>query len=544
MKSRTILILVVWMVALPAIADDGIVRIRQRTVGINVVGIRVEHGSSWSGTVIGHVPDGRYAVLTCAHGYERQQPAEVEMQSQRWIVGEIIALDRGSDVGLIAVRHDTDIPTHPVASAAPVSNATVTVAGYPFGQSIMASRNTRILDSRGSRVRTDAPFSMGESGGPLLVNGEVVGVIVGTNFVDGFAVPWHLVNQVASQYVATDRPTLYVFSDRGCAACTAFKRDLAARGKFGDTLRKEFAVTFVSTTTHQALAAKYKVDRIPTFAPANGDGKTFVGYRSEDQEKVLVDLKPYMLTSNRSKPYRSGSQPAPGPRINIDIGGETEPGLGEPGPVPAPSPVVVEQDEAPPIDWSHVEVIIAVRRKDAVGGVKGKILSAIERLAEGPVRRAIVDRLNGKADVQVVFERLRPNRYAAIRDAAGLGDAEVAAIVLVKKQFSGLRGMIVSQIEKALLNVKESRFREIPVEVIFERRSPDDFAAVQEALGQSESESTVDGGEAGSSDSGPAGLLWEWITAGLAVGGGWKGFVEYLRLRVRARIGQLKGAVS
>jgi hypothetical protein len=404
-----------------------------------------------SGTVIGRMPDRRIAVLSCAHGKTDAKPAEVELVPGTWLEGEVVGLDPRADLSLVAVTYPGRLPCIPLATESPRDGQSVSVKGFPMGESFR-ERNTRLLrtvslQGIGPRAVVDSPFIDGESGGTVSVRnaqGEsLVGVIV-----------------------ATDSPILppgVPFMPR---------RDLN-----GYTIPWQTTREFVLATAGGPLATETE------------------GGQSE------------------AKPFRRGAQgDAPNP---------PEASL-EPVPTPiqprrgaAQSPDTPNATEGQPteIDWSLAKLVVLVPRQESLDKFD-TIVRAVEKLSateSGPgktIRRWIGDITDGKADVEIVYERVEPEKYRDILNVTGLRVGRYAGVVaLVKRQDAGILSPLKTIAARIAERAAANRLPDVPVELVLERTSANEFREVNEALVKVE----------GSPEDGPEGSggTLEWIMAGV-----------------------------
>lgn len=122
--------------------------------------------------------------------------------------------------------------------------------------------------------------------------------------------------------------------------------------------------------------------------------------------------------------------------------------------------------------------IIALAKKQDVGAAKAAAITVgLDKIA-GPLQRKINEEMEGKARIEIVPERTRPELFKAITEAAKLDADPGAILVLVRSQSLGLKGLIAKKIEKSI----EGKIPEtVPVEIIFERVHPDSFRAIESA---------------------------------------------------------------
>lgn len=132
-------------------------------------------------------------ILTNAHVVEQSSQIFVQPpQSADRLRAELVAIARGIDLAIIRLRREEDRATfhakHPpltLRSDLPDIGGTVQAFGYPLGGeqlSITEGVVSRIeyadyyFDTYGLRVQVDAALNPGNSGGPVVMNGEVIGV--------------------------------------------------------------------------------------------------------------------------------------------------------------------------------------------------------------------------------------------------------------------------------------------------------------------------------------------------------------------------------
>lgn len=169
-----------------------------------------------SGTLIGWTPDCSNGIfISCAHGYDRDTPLEVEINRDQTIEGRIIAIDRDLDLSLLEAPIDRSMEMVYLASHSPRSCDEVNLIGFP--DKAFNSSTTHITGRFWTRYActpkwtlykatprcqcpveyhellvTEAPGPPGLSGGALLQNKKLAGVVIGriTNANDaGLVVP-------------------------------------------------------------------------------------------------------------------------------------------------------------------------------------------------------------------------------------------------------------------------------------------------------------------------------------------------------------------
>lgn len=169
-----------------------------------------------SGTLIGWTTDCSNGIfISCAHGYDRGTPVEMEINRDQTIEGRIIAIDRDVDLSLLAAPINRSMEMVFLAHQSPRACDVVDVAGFP--EKRFNSKTTHITGRFWSRYTctpkwtlyqaapccqcpveyhellvTEAPSLPGLSGGALVQNKKLAGVVIGriTNAKDaGLVVP-------------------------------------------------------------------------------------------------------------------------------------------------------------------------------------------------------------------------------------------------------------------------------------------------------------------------------------------------------------------
>jgi len=132
-------------------------------------------------------------ILTNAHVVEQSSQLFVQPpQSADRLRAELVHIARGIDLALIRIRKDSERETfhgeHPslaLKSELPDIGGTVQAYGYPMGGeqlSITEGVVSRIeyadyyFETYGLRIQVDAALNPGNSGGPVVMDGEVIGV--------------------------------------------------------------------------------------------------------------------------------------------------------------------------------------------------------------------------------------------------------------------------------------------------------------------------------------------------------------------------------
>jgi len=159
-------------------------------------------------------------ILTNNHVVKDADVIMVTMNDGRKLSAKLIGSDPKSDVALIKVESEDDLPYLKLGDSDTIGVGDwVLAAGSPFGlsQTITAGivsakgRNIGIADYE-NFIQTDAAINPGNSGGPLLnIRGEVIGINTaiytqsGGYMGVGFAIPINMAKQVKDQLIKYGR---------------------------------------------------------------------------------------------------------------------------------------------------------------------------------------------------------------------------------------------------------------------------------------------------------------------------------------------------
>ena len=166
-------------------------------------------------------PDG--FIATNNHVIEDVDKIEVNFLGGQKLQAEIVGRDPSTDVALIRVKPEKDLPFLPLGDSDGVRPGDWVIAvGNPFGlehtvtAGIISAKHREINGDPSSRrfddfIQTDAAINPGNSGGPLLnLSGEVIGINTAirqdANTI-GFAIPINLAKSVLPQLRASGKVT-------------------------------------------------------------------------------------------------------------------------------------------------------------------------------------------------------------------------------------------------------------------------------------------------------------------------------------------------
>jgi thiol-disulfide isomerase/thioredoxin len=184
------------------------------------------------------------------------------------------------------------------------------------------------------------------------------------------------------------------------------------------------------------------------------DRTSILGFVLKGIKNIAELLFGYPEEQHVPKPPRQDAPPAPQGELSGEV--SQDEGVGEA--VPAPP---VES-----VAWDDVTIVAVVKRtadKTPVGDVaKRKALDILK----SKLRKVNEDVLEGKAQIEVVSERISPDRFDAVVVASGVVPDPIALVVMVKEKSLGLKSLIAGIVEKKIMaKIPEST----KFEIIFER---------------------------------------------------------------------------
>lgn len=273
----------------------------------------------------------------------------------------------------------------------------------------------------------------------------------------------------------TPKLQLIVFTSPACDGCERFKRDFA-RNSAGlrDTLESLCAKSDQGTPF---LRVEYS---------ALGWSDAQFARQFEQATGAAVPAMPTFWIRGRQE-FVNGYGGGPDSVIGYVVGRPpAEPTIAEPEPDPVP--IIAEPEghivaDATP-DWSVVTVNVLA--SDHTPRLLG--------LFKGPIKRRLEALSGGKATLNVIPQRTMPVRYQACVQVAGVEPSPLSVVITIGKQPRGLiKGMIAGKIERQVAGeaAKIGHEQKIPVEAIFQRVNPHDFAAFVRAVNTAEPEPAV-----------------------------------------------------
>ena len=113
----------------------------------------------------------------------------------------------------------------------------------------------------------------------------------------------------------------------------------------------------------------------------------------------------------------------------------------------------------------------------------GSAVEKLEGMASSVIGDYFIDKTDGAADVEVVFERMNKARFDKVRSESGvlLGDY-ASVVILVKKQDAGLMTPMKKIAAGIAQRSIDAKLGQLPAKVIFEREYPERFRAVEDAM--------------------------------------------------------------
>ena len=269
------------------------------------------------------------------------------------------------------------------------------------------------------------------------------------------------------------KPILYAFTTANCPACFSFKQDHIA-GKFAS-----FDVRIIEHGTSEWRSAIAEVKRtVQQPTPAAVPFFWVKGSRQIVQQQQyhapgLLQILAEIIKGFGTLFFNSEVDSTAAHNQPQAASIQTEP------PLLNQTELKSQQEKRDAdIDWSQIKVIVLASEQD-VGILRGRLRKQALSLSVGPLRRKLAEVTERKASLDVVTERLTPDRFRAVVNAADISPEPVSILLLIARQEIGFaKGLVAKKLE----NVLVGKFQEAPVEMIFERAHPTDYLAVLNAL--------------------------------------------------------------
>ena len=138
----------------------------------------------FSAVGIGKDSKGRTIFVTCAHCVEGAGRVSLGLDA-KWVDVTVIGTGNTQSVDVAVLASDVAMPCcAPLAAQSPGVNEKVSIRAFPFGRQF-AIRETTVASSDAQSLWVASPFVQGESGGAVIKDKQVVGIVSSTP-ADGY----------------------------------------------------------------------------------------------------------------------------------------------------------------------------------------------------------------------------------------------------------------------------------------------------------------------------------------------------------------------
>jgi serine protease Do len=374
-----------------------------------------------SGFIIGK--DGH--IVTNNHVVENATDIKVSLSDGEEFGAKIIGRDPKTDVALIKIEAQRDLPVAPLGDSDRLRVGEWVVAiGNPFGlghtvTAGIAGAKGRIIGAGpyDDFIQTDASINPGNSGGPLFnLRGEVVGIntaIVATGQGIGFAIPINLAKEVLTQLREKGRVT---------------------RGWLGVQIQRvtpELAQSFGLERAHGALVGEVQPNSTAERAGIQR-GDVIVGFRGEEIEDVYelphvvamtppgteVDLK--LIRNGQERMVQVTVDEMPEEQRQAAVGGDTPEGkLGLA--VQELTPEIARSLGLPSVQGVIVSHVVEGSPADEVGVRRGDVILEVNQQKVTSLQdyQAALGRVEDAESVLFLIRRGDSVMYVALQSDEG-----------------------------------------------------------------------------------------------------------------------------
>lgn len=138
----------------------------------------------FSAVAIGKDSKGRGIWITCAHCVEGAGRVALGIDA-KWVDVTVIGTGAQQNIDVAVLASDVPLPCcAPLAAQSPGVNDKVSIRAFPFGRQL-AMRDTTVASSDAQSLWVASAFVQGESGGAVLKDAKVVGIVSSTP-ADGY----------------------------------------------------------------------------------------------------------------------------------------------------------------------------------------------------------------------------------------------------------------------------------------------------------------------------------------------------------------------
>lgn len=286
------------------LANSGLYVLRQPA---GQVGVKTATGRQFVGDAscvcVGVATDGTSCVLTAGHNIADRRPGAVyRIVSSQDVEHPATVLfsvaDGTCDIAVLACKSKLKPVT--VRETAAAVGETALLQGVLNGR---YQESTGTVQHVSQHVVTVADMWSypGMSGGPVTIDGELVGVFFGDAQGDGLFAGEHCIagcigrfhqryGRFVPQPAASGKPTLYIFKAAYCGPCKLLANERDKDDVFEAALTTHFAVRTLDVGSQEGLrlANRYGVDVVPAAVAVNSDGDVLArtkGFASDEADR-------------------------------------------------------------------------------------------------------------------------------------------------------------------------------------------------------------------------------------------------------------------